>query len=98
LKPFRYYFLTYFKRVPSAWLLLTQLLILISLPLLNDSFEGQVVSWVLGMVALMMVALVIRNSPIFTSGGIILVVISLSLSAWALLTNNNNLFAVAHIF
>ena len=98
MKPFRYYFLTYFKRVPSAWLLLTQLSILISLPLLNDSFEGQIVSWVLGMVALMMVAMVIRNSPIFTTGGIVLVVISLSLSAWAALTKNNDLFALAHIF
>ncbi len=98
MKPFRYYFLTYFKRIPSAWLLLTQLSILISLPLLNDSFEGQVVSWVLGMVALMMVALVIRNSPIFTSGGIVLVVASLALSVWAVLTENNDLFALAHIF
>lgn len=56
------------------------------------------VSWVLGMVALMMVALVIRNSPIFTSGGIVLVVASLALSVWAVLTENNDLFALAHIF
>jgi hypothetical protein len=98
MKPFRYYFLTYFKRVPSAWLLLTQLSILISLPLLNDSFEGQVVSWVLGMVALMMVALVIRNSPIFTKTGMVLVFISLSLSAWAFISGRSELFALAHIF
>ncbi|GHA74567.1 hypothetical protein GCM10009007_14520 [Formosimonas limnophila] len=98
LKPFRYYFLTYFKRVPSAWLLLTQLSILISLPLLNDSFDGQVVSWVLGMVALMMVALVIRNSPIFTKTGMGLVFISLSLSAWAFISGRSELFALAHIF
>ncbi|WP_229809763.1 ion channel [Formosimonas limnophila] len=98
MKPFRYYFLTYFKRVPSAWLLLTQLSILISLPLLNDSFDGQVVSWVLGMVALMMVALVIRNSPIFTKTGMGLVFISLSLSAWAFISGRSELFALAHIF
>lgn len=98
MKPFRYYFLTCFKRVPSAWLLLTQLSILIALPLLNDSFEGQIISWVFGMVALMMVALVIRNSPIFTSVGIVLVVVSLSLSAWAVLNENNDLFAWTHIF
>lgn len=84
--------------MPSAWLLLTQLSILITLPLLNGSFEGQIVSWVFGMVALMMVALVIRNSPIFTSVGIVLVVASLSLSAWAVLNKNNGLFAWAHIF
>jgi hypothetical protein len=98
LKPFRYYFLIYFKRVPSAWLLLTQLFILISLPLLNERFEGQVVSWVFGMVALLMVALVIRNSPIFTKTGMVLVIISLALSAWAFISGRSDFFALAHVF
>ena len=97
MKPFRYYFLIYFKRVPSAWLLLTQLFILISLPLLNERFEGQVVSWVFGMVALLMVALVIRNSPIFTKTGMVLVIISLGLSAWAFISGRSDFFALAHV-
>lgn len=98
MKPFRYYYLLYFKRMPSAWLLLLQLLMLISTPLLNDSFEKQVVSWLLGSLVLAIVALVIRNSPLFTSVGVFLVVMAWVLSAWAIVAKDETLFAVAHIF
>ena len=97
MKPTRYYFLTYFKRVPSAWLLIVQLCILISLPLYNNSFEEQAMSWLLGTVALIMVALVIRNSPIFTKTGMTLVVLAMTLSIWAVLSGREDLLAYAHI-
>lgn len=98
MKPARYYFLVYIKRMPSAWLLMVQSLMLISLPLLNQHVEGPVVSWLLGTVALMMVALVIRNSPLFTWVGVTLVLLAGLLSGWALWTDNDGLFSVAHIF
>ena len=97
MKPTRYYFLTYFKRVPSAWLLIVQLCILISLPLYNNSFEEQAMSWLLGTLALIMVALVIRNSPIFTKTGMTLVVLAMTLSIWAVLSGREDLLAYAHI-
>ena len=95
--PFYLYVLRYFKSIPSAWLLLVQLLILIALPVLSDSFEGQLVSWILSMIALMMVALIIRNSPVFTAVGLALVVSALSVSAWAFFTQRSELYAIAHI-
>lgn len=98
MKPIRYYFLIYIKRLPSAWLLLVQSLMLISLPLLNQNVEGPMVSWFLGTVALVMVALVIRNGPLFTWVGVVLVLFAGVLSGWALLKNSHHLFAVAHIF
>lgn len=97
MKPVRYYFLTYFKRVPSAWLLFVQLCILISLPLYNNSFEDQAMSWLLGTLALIMVALVIRNSPIFTKTGMTLVILAMTLSISAVLTGRTDLLAYAHI-
>ena len=97
MKPTRYYFLTYCKRVPSAWLLIVQLCILISLPLYNNSFEEQAMSWLLGTLALIMVALVIRNSPIFTKTGMTLVVLAMTLSIWAVLSGREDLLAYAHI-
>jgi Ion channel len=92
------FLISHSKKVPSAWLLVLQLLVLIALPVLDSSVAGHMVSWVLGTLVLMTVALIIRNSPIFTSVGMVLVVIALSLSAWAFLTDNNALFAIAHIF
>lgn len=98
MKPFRYYYLSYFKRLPSAWLLLTQLIILVTLPLLHDTFEGQVLSWVLGSTALFVVALVIRNSPAFNKVGFTLVGLAWLISAVSVFGHLPNLLPLAHIF
>ena len=73
------------SRLPSAWLLLVQLIILILAPLTNDSPTSQAISWSLSSLALLLVATIIRNSPIFTGVGLFLVVASLGLSSGVLL-------------
>ena len=54
-------------------------------------------SWLLGTLALIMVALVIRNSPIFTKTGMTLVILAMTLSISAVLTGRTDLLAYAHI-
>lgn len=71
---------------------------LISMPLLNEWFEGQIISWLLGTLVLAIMAFVIRNSPLFTSIGVTLVLLAWLLSGWAIWRGDNDLFAVAHIF
>lgn len=98
MKPYRYYYLSYFKRLPSAWLLLAQLVVLISLPLLNNSYEQQLISWILGTITLLMTGLIIRHSPVYTGLGVGLVGIALGLSALAFFTQRADWLAIAHIF
>jgi Ion channel len=73
------------SRLPSAWLLLVQLLILILAPLTNDSVASHAVSWSLSALALLLLATIIRNSPIFTGFGLFFVVLGLGLSSSVLL-------------
>ncbi len=67
--------------LPSAWLLLVQLLILVLAPLTNDSLTSHAVSWCLSALALLLVATIIRNSPIFTGFGLVFVILGLGLSS-----------------
>jgi hypothetical protein len=67
--------------LPSAWLLLVQLLILVAAPLTNDSVTSHAISWCLSALALLLVATIIRNSPIFTGFGLFFVVLGLGLSS-----------------
>jgi Ion channel len=67
--------------LPSAWLLLVQLVILILSPLTNDSPTSHAISWVLSSLALLLLATIIRNSPIFTGFGLFFVVASLAMSS-----------------
>ncbi len=67
--------------LPSAWLLLVQLLILVLAPLTDDSTASHAVSWSLSALALLLLATIIRNSPIFTGFGLFFVVLGLGLSS-----------------
>ncbi len=71
----------HFSRLPSAWLLLVQLLILILAPLTNDSVTSHAVSWCLSALALLLLATIIRNSPIFSGFGLFFVILGLGLSS-----------------
>lgn len=74
------------RRTPSAVLLFLQLIMLITTPLLSDTPNAHAVSWVMGAVALFLVALIIRQSPVFNAVGFVLVGTALVLSglvAWA---------------
>ena len=71
--------------LPSAWLLLVQLLILILAPLTNDSVTSHAISWSLSALALLLLATIIRNSPIFTGFGLFFVILGLGLSSSVLL-------------
>jgi Ion channel len=73
------------SRLPSAWLLLVQLLILILAPLTNDSLTSHAISWSLSALALLLLATIIRNSPIFTGFGLFFVILGLGLSTSVLL-------------
>jgi hypothetical protein len=73
--------LRFLSRLPSAWLLLVQLLILVLAPLTNDSLASHAISWSLSALALLLVATIIRNSPIFTAFGLGFVILGLGLSA-----------------
>lgn len=68
------------KRLPSAWLLIWQFIMLIAAPVANSATGTDAVSWALGACALVLVGAVIRFSPIFTSIGLALVVAALVLS------------------
>ena len=59
-----------FKLLPSAWLLLVQLLILILSIYINGSRSYQIVTWLLGVLALLIIAKVIRQTPTYTVLGL----------------------------
>ena len=59
-----------FKLLPSAWLLLVQLFILILSIYINDSRSYQILTWLLGVFALLIIAKVIRQTPTFTVLGL----------------------------
>ena len=61
------------KLLPSAWLLLVQLLILILSIFTIESRTYQILSWAMGVLALLIIAKVIRNTPTFTMMGLIFV-------------------------
>lgn len=73
------------SRLPSAWLLLVQLIILVLSPLTNDSTTSHAVSWCLSALALLLLATIIRNSPIYSGLGLIFVILALGLSSSVLL-------------
>lgn len=74
------------QRTPSAVLLFLQFLMLIATPFLSNSTSSQAVSWVMSACALVLVAVIIRQSPVFNAVGFVLVGLALVLSAlvaWA---------------
>ena len=59
-----------FKQLPSAWLLFIQLLLLILSVLAYDSLSYRAATWVIGVLLLLVVAKVIRQTPVFTILGL----------------------------
>ena len=68
------------RRLPSAVLLLVQLVIILTVPLLNDGVTAQAVSWALSALALVLVAVIIHRMPIFNAVGFVFVVVALALN------------------
>lgn len=62
------------KQIPSALLLCLQLLILVLAPLTNTSLNSNAISWSLSALVLLVIAAIIRRSPVFTAVGLVLVV------------------------
>ena len=63
-----------FKSLPSAWLLLVQLLLLILSVLAYGNLSYRAATWVIGVLLLLVVAKVIRQTPVFTILGLSCVV------------------------
>lgn len=59
-----------FRLLPSAWLLLLQLLILILSAVTNHSEPYRALLWLLGVSVLLIIAKVIRQTPVFTILGL----------------------------
>lgn len=62
-----------FKLLPSAWLLLVQLNMLILYLVTSTSRSYQTLMWALGVLALLMIAKVIRQTPVYTVIGLFFV-------------------------
>ena len=71
----------FLRRTPSAGLLILQLLIILTVPLLTHSLAAQAVSWSLSALALIVVAVIIHRTPVFNAVGLVLVVLALALNA-----------------
>jgi Ion channel len=88
----------FLSRLPSAWLLIVQLLILVLAPLTNNSVTSHAISWGLSALALVLVAKIIRKSPIFTGFGLVFVTLALGLTtALALDYGTATLQVAAHL-
>ena len=62
-----------FRLLPSAWLLLLQFFILILSVVINHSATYRTLTWVLGVLVLLIIAKVIRQTPMFTIIGLVFV-------------------------
>jgi hypothetical protein len=62
-----------FRLLPSAWLLLVQLALLVMAMLTYGDSEYRALTWSLGVLALLIIAKVIRQTPVFTFWGLIFV-------------------------
>ncbi|MDM1021972.1 ion channel [Acinetobacter sp. VNK23] len=62
-----------FRLLPSAWLLLVQLALLILYMLTSGDSEYRALTWSLGVLTLLIIAKVIRQTPVFTFWGLVFV-------------------------
>lgn len=69
-----------FKLLPSAWLLMVQLVMLFIAPFTNDGVTSNAISWILGATALLLIAKIIQSTAIYTVVGLCCVVPALFLS------------------
>ena len=83
------------KRLPSAWLLALQLLMLAILPFTMGSLNSNAMVWGLGTLALLLIAAIIRRSPIYSVVGFGLVLIALVLSINMLLGHTSHYLQLA---
>ncbi len=58
-----------FRLLPSAWLLLVQFILLILAMLTFHDVFYRTITWALGVLALLIIAKVIRQTPMFTFWG-----------------------------
>lgn len=88
-----------FRLLPSAWLLLLQLLILILTAAPNSSPSYRAVLWVLGVLVLLLIAKVIRQTPMFTFLGLSFVGGAVTFSTMIILgAQDPNIQIIAHSF
>ena len=59
-----------FRLLPSAWLILLQFIILILSISVNYSMTYRTITWLLGVLVLLVIAKVIRQTPMFTILGL----------------------------
>ena len=88
-----------FRLLPSAWLLLLQVLILILTAVPNNSSAYRALLWVLGVLVLLLIAKVIRHTPMFTILGLIFVGGAVFFSTLIILgATDPSIQIIAHIF
>ena len=88
-----------FKRLPCALLLALQGLMLLLALFSNYSQSYRIVTWVLGLLVLLVIAKVIRQTPVFTILGLSFVVLAILFSFAILMGLDANFVQVmAHIF
>lgn len=86
-----------FRLLPSAWLLLVQFILLILAMLTFNSLPYRTLTWSLGVLALLLIAKVIRQTPMFTFLGLTFVSGAIFSSVFILLGYNNlNIQIFAH--
>ena len=88
-----------FRALPSAWLLLLQFILLLLSVFSEDSLSYRSITWMLGAVVLLIIAKVIRQTPMFTILGLSFVGGALIFSLLILIGVRDPLIQViAHIF
>lgn len=88
-----------FKQLPSAWLLLLQSLMLVLAMFSSYSQSYRVVTWVLGVLALLVIAKVIRQTPVFTFLGLSFVSLAVLFSGLILVGIDQRWVQIlAHVF
>lgn len=88
-----------FRLLPSAWLLLLQFVILLLSMLSNNSVSYRAFTWALGVLVLLIIAKVIRQTPVFTILGLSFVGGALIFSVLILLgAHHPYVIVVSHFF
>lgn len=78
-----------FRLLPSAWLLFVQFILLILAMLTFDNEVYRTLTWALGVLALLIIAKVIRQTPMFTFLGLTFVSGAIISSVFILLGYSN---------
>lgn len=88
-----------FRLLPSAWLLLLQFVILLLSLLTNHSVSYRAFTWALGVLVLLIIAKVIRQTPVFTIMGLSFVGGALIFSVLILVgVHDPYVIAISHFF